>query len=83
MGDGHARCGPEEGDGTHACMLLGRQTHAQAQPVVATLHEDVKTNSSHMIENIEEFPPELGFSHQPPSPLLRIRRQSENAFLPS
>lgn len=57
--------GPEKGDGTHACMLLSRQTHVQANTVFATLHEDFKTNSSHVIENIEEFPPELGFSHQP------------------
>lgn len=53
MGDGRTPRyprGPEKGDGTHACMVLSRQTYVQVNIVFATLHEDLRTDSSHIIK---------------------------------
>lgn len=53
MGDGRTPRyprGPEKGDGTHACMVLSRQTYVQVNIVFATLHEDLRTDSSHIMK---------------------------------
>lgn len=45
-----------------SCMhCISGQTHLQAKTVFATLPEDLKTNSSSLCRNIEEFPYKLWF----------------------